>query len=82
MNDDLDFEEWLQIGISNGWCGPTVCYTHDGLPMSEDEDEQFSNGEDPCMHIIRMYDDRTQKRSIEDNHAPSTWRATNRGLDV
>jgi hypothetical protein len=81
MQDDLDFSEWLQIGLTNGWCGPSVCYTHDGLPTSEEEDIEFEEG-DPCIHIIRLYEDRSQKRGVEDNHSPSTWRASNSGFSI
>ncbi len=77
----MDFEEWLRIGIENNWAGPAVCYTHDGLPTSEKEDEQFEE-EDPCIHIIRLYDGEEQKHEVEQNHAPSVWRATNRGIDI
>jgi hypothetical protein len=77
----MDFEEWLQVGINNGWAGPSVCYTHDGLPTSEAEDLEFEEG-DPCIHIIRLYEDFEHKRGIEENHSPSVWRATNRGLDI
>ena len=53
----MDFEAWLQFGIDNGWAGPPVCETHDGLPMTEDESTAFEAGEDPCVHILRLYDD-------------------------
>jgi len=69
-----DFDEWIAVGIKNGWCGPPVCYTHDGLPTSSAEDSEFEGGSDPCMHIIRLYEDGTMKRDIEENHSPSTWR--------
>jgi len=77
----MDFEEWLRVGIENNWAGPSICYTHDGLPLSADEDEEFSES-DPCVHIIRLYDDKEHKKAIEENHAPSVWRATNRGIDI
>jgi len=54
---DLTFEEWMTYGIEKGWCGPPVCYTHDGLPMSEQEYAEFDEGQDPCAHVVRMYDD-------------------------
>lgn len=74
-NLDIDFDEWMEYGIEKGFCGPAVCYTHDGLPMSEEEwIEEEANGEPPCMHIIRLYEDDLQKKQIEDMHAPSTWR--------
>ena len=71
---DLTFEEWVSYGIEKGWCGPPVCYTHDGLPMSEQEDTEFGEGQDPCIHVVRMYEDIETKQSIEENHSPSKWR--------
>ena len=71
---DLTFDEWMAYGIEKGWCGPPVCYTHDGLPMSEHEMQGFDDGEDPCMHVVRMYEDIGMKDEIEDNHSPSQWR--------
>ena len=52
----LTYDEWMAFGIEKGWCGPPVCYTHDGLPMSEQEDVEFGEGQDPCIHIVRMYE--------------------------
>lgn len=69
----MTFNEWLAQGIEEGWVGPAVCYTHDGLPLSEAEDEEFQEG-DPCIHILRLYEDADHKAAIETNHAPSIWR--------
>ncbi len=77
----MDFEEWLRIGIEEGWAGPAVCFTHDGLPTTEAEDRKFDEG-DPCIHIVRLYDGEEHKRDIEQNHSPSVWRATNRGIEI
>jgi hypothetical protein len=82
MKKDIEFEEWLQQGISNGFCGPAICYPHDGLPMSEQEDEAYDAGDDPCIHIIRLYEDLEIKKAIEENHSPSIWRATNSGFTI
>jgi len=71
---DITFDEWITYGIEKGWCGPPVCYTHDGLPMSEQEYAEFDEGQDPCTHIVRMYEDIDMKKEIEDNHYPSQWR--------
>jgi hypothetical protein len=70
----LTFDEWMAFGITKGWCGPPVCYTHDGLPMAEQEDMEFAEGQDPCLHIVRLYEDNEMKNKIEDNHSPSNWR--------
>ena len=71
---DLTFNEWMTYGIEKGWCGPPVCYTHDGLPMSEQEYAEFDEGQDPCTHVVRLYEDIDMKKDIEDNHSPSQWR--------
>jgi hypothetical protein len=70
----MTFDEWITYGIEKGWCGPPVCYTHDGLPMSEQEYAEFDEGQDPCTHIVRMYEDIDMKKEVEDNHSPSQWR--------
>ena len=69
----MDFNEWLKIGMENSWCGPAVCETHDGLPMSEEENEEFWES-DPCIHIIRLYNDENHRLAVEDAHSPSVWR--------
>jgi hypothetical protein len=74
------FDDWLAYGMDQGWCGPTVCETHDGLPLSASEEEEFfEQGLDPCIHVIRLYEDFETKFAVEENHAPSQWRKPNRG---
>jgi hypothetical protein len=65
--------EWVALGIENGWCGPVVCYTHDGLPTTVDEDEEFEWG-DPCVWILRLYGEQVERLGVELNHSPSNWR--------
>lgn len=72
--DARTFDEWITFGIKQGWCGAPVCYTHDGLPMSNSEDEMFAEGTDPCLHIVRMYEDAQHKTEVEEAHSPSQWR--------
>lgn len=79
--NEKDFSEWLQEGLAKGFCGPALCYTHDGLPTTIEEDEEFESS-DPCIHIIRLYEDASVKVGVEENHSPSTWRATNSGFDL
>lgn len=74
------FDEWLQMGLKKGWCGPAVCATHDGIPSSEAEDNESMDGYDPCLHVIRLYPDDITRKAVERNHSPSVWRRTNLGL--
>ena len=78
---ELDFDAWLAYGYQQGFCGPAVCETHDGLPTSavEDSDAEES-GEYPCIHILRLYESKDVKAEVEENHSPSVWRASNSGL--
>jgi hypothetical protein len=77
--NQMTFDEWLQYGYKNNFCSPPVCEIHDGLPTTATEDEQFSEGSDPCIYILRLYDDNATSKGVEANHSASTWRATNLG---
>lgn len=70
----MTFDEWMAYGISNGFCGAPVCSTHDGTPLTTDEINGFEDGDDPCVHIVRMYATPEVKASVEENHPPSVWR--------
>lgn len=72
--ESISFDAWIATGIARGWCGPPVCYTHDGLPTALEEDEEFDEGYDPCIHIVRMYESEQQKDAVENAHSPSQWR--------
>jgi hypothetical protein len=71
---DMDSDRWLVYGIEQGFCGPAVCTTHDGIPYTSEEDEVWGEGGDPCVHMMRPYTDAAQKQEVEENHPPSTWR--------
>jgi hypothetical protein len=50
-----DFDEWLMVGISNGWVTEPFCYTHDGDPyMTEEEEKEWEDGGDPCAPVIKL----------------------------
>ena len=73
MSTTLTYNQWIAIGIEQGWCGPAVCYTHDGLPTTADEDDEFQEA-DPCIYIVRLYEDHETRLAIENNHSASNWR--------
>jgi len=77
----MKIEQWIKYGFDKGWCGPPVCETHDSLPTSIFEDEVLWAGDDPCIHIVRLYEDFETKQSVEANHSPSNWRANNLGWE-
>ncbi len=87
MNNDqvitvaLDHEAWLRYGWEMGYCGPPICYIHDGLPLTADEEEDWADGGDPCLHIVRLYEDHDHRLAVESNDSPTNWRASNIGWE-
>lgn len=55
-----DFDQWINYGIQQGWATPPICSTHDGIPMTNQEEQAWDQGEDPCIHIIRLIADNEQ----------------------
>ena len=74
LEQEMTYGEWVQYGQQQGWIGPLVCSTHDGIPMSVEEEQAWEDGEDPCQWIFRRYDNAEHQTSVEYNHAPSRWR--------
>lgn len=52
--DLADRHAWLKAGIENGWITDPYCDTHDGVLMTEAEQESFDEGDDPCIHSTRL----------------------------
>jgi len=50
----VNFDEWLQHGIDNGFCSEQVCETHEGVPLTETEADLMENGTDVCLHVVRL----------------------------
>jgi hypothetical protein len=50
----MDYNEWLEFGIQNGFCSLPFCETHDGIPMHETEERAWDEGGDPCHVAIRL----------------------------
>jgi hypothetical protein len=81
MATTMDFDTWARIGYESGWCSPPMCYIHDGLPVTATEDEELADGNDPCVHIVRLYENADQKKGCEANNAAAVWRAENLGWE-
>lgn len=57
MNELNQFYDWLAIGIDNKWVSDVTCVTHNGFEMTEEEEEEWSDGGDPCQHAVRVWVD-------------------------
>ena len=51
----MDFVDWVNYGIEMGWCSSIVCNTHDGPVLTDEEEKQWDEGEDPCCTIVRIW---------------------------
>lgn len=69
----IDFDTWMEIGLRQGFVGPPVCISHDGLPTTAEEDELIDE-EDICIHVIRPYRSVEERLAVETNHAPTMYR--------
>ena len=66
--DIEDFESWYAYGLAQRWCGPSVCYTHDGFPNSAAEDDDIEGLDEtqlPPIFFVRLYDDFESKTAVE-----------------
>lgn len=55
-DDEVDeFLTWMRSGRDRGWVSEIVCNTHSGLPSTEEEDEQWDEGYDPCVFAVRVW---------------------------
>jgi hypothetical protein len=52
--DHVEFEIWLKSGYDRGWVSDVFCNTHDGAPMTDEEEEEWSEGGDPCSFHVKV----------------------------
>lgn len=45
------------MGKAKGFCSEVVCATHDGLPSTKEEDEEWEQGFDPCIPVVRLLEE-------------------------
>ncbi len=53
--DWIEFNNWLDTGINKGWISKPVCATHEGLPATPEEEEEWDQGYDPCSTGVRIW---------------------------
>lgn len=75
----MTHEEWLEYGWKNGYVSAPMCIVHDGWATTPEEDEELEEGHDPCLFMMRVYEDDDQRAAVEANHPAASWRASNRG---
>jgi hypothetical protein len=58
---NMDYFEWRDLGISKGWISEPFCDTHDAGFMTEEEEQAWEKGEDPCMFVFRIYEEKIRQ---------------------
>lgn len=53
--NEARFIAWFSHGVEQGWISPPSCAPHDGIPMNEIEEEEYEEGYDPCLFIVRVW---------------------------
>lgn len=71
---DNDYIEWLRYGLVRHWVSPPACYSHDGVGFTSEEEIQFEEGGDPCIWLMRVYEDIDMAKELEQCHSPYSWR--------
>jgi len=51
---EMNFDEWIQYGIDNGFCSEQYCNTHEVPTFSMTEAIIWDDGGDPCLHVVRL----------------------------
>lgn len=52
----MNIYEWIQYGQDRKWVD-VACSTHDGIPMTEEEEASWWEGDEPCLHVLRLWPD-------------------------
>ena len=63
----MNLKEWLQHGVDRGWSSTMVCETHDGVPRTEEEQENLGSNGETCVHIVRIYLDTDLDEELNDS---------------
>lgn len=50
----MDLHDWLEYGRAEGFITHVYCDTHDGVPMTREEMDNWDLGDDPCHHSVRI----------------------------
>lgn len=69
---DLSYYEWVKYGMDKGWCSEAVCVTHDGLPSTDSEMDEWEDGSDPCEFALRLWPEPSENELPVGLRSPAT----------
>jgi len=50
----VDFNSWMKYGYEKKWISDIFCNTHEGYPMTDEEELEWENGNDPCSFHVKL----------------------------
>lgn len=63
----MNLADWIAIGREHGFCSNVACETHEGVPQSQAELDEWEQGGDPCVLVVRIYTPDTTMADVEGN---------------
>jgi hypothetical protein len=63
----MNITQWIKYGVDNGFCTPSYCDTHDGMPLTAEEENLWEVGEDPCAHAVRLIESPEMAKNLAEN---------------
>lgn len=69
------FDLWVKFGHRQGWAQYPTCSSHDGVPMSLQEELDWDQGNDPCLHVIRLCESLDHHADVADNTPAMKYRS-------
>jgi hypothetical protein len=63
----IDFFEWRDLGLANKWISEPFCDTHDTGYMTDEEQKEWEDGNDPCMMVFRIWEDNIELPKGQDS---------------
>lgn len=62
---EMDVSEWIEYGRRRDWISEPFCDIHDVIPLTPVERNDLEIGSDPCITVIRLYENPEQKAEAE-----------------
>lgn len=52
---EMTFQEWIDLGISMGFCSELICVHHDEIPVTEIEEDELEFDSEMCLPLVRIW---------------------------
>jgi hypothetical protein len=61
VKSNMNFFEWRDFGIAKGWISEPFCDTHDAGHLTDEEEQAWEDGQDPCMPVFRIWEENIEE---------------------